>query len=555
MNRPSILTGALWGGLLSVPLMALFFIGQQIARFPFVPFDMFDWLARALPGPVITFGIDTMVDVITTFQLGRLDEAAKTAEQFMALGITFIIGVIAGGLFFFIMNRLPGERQRRDSLPGVIMGAIVGLPFLLFSLAVNLEAAGQPLVSAVWVLGLYMLWGLTVSWLYSALAFRVQPAAAESAAAGEAGTAASVQTLNRRQFMIQVGGATATVTVVGVGLGALLSQGDEATTTARADGAALPPDGLPNANDPLVPAPGTRPEYTPLEDHYRIDIRTTPLEIAEEGYTLPIAHTNAEGDTEILAELTLDQIRNDFESMDAFITMSCISNRIGGPLISTTRWTGVSMQDILDSIDVPPTATHLRINGGDGFDETVALEDIANDRRIMLTHAWDGIPLLPKHGFPLRIHIPDLYGMKQPKWITAMRFLDQDEDGYWVRRGWDKVARVKATSVIDTVAVDMMVIDADENQRIPVGGIAWAGDRGISRVEVRVNDGEWQEAQLRAPISDRTWTIWRYDWPFEEGMHTFEVRCFEADGTEQIAAVASPRPDGASGIHSTRVNL
>ena len=121
-------------------------------------------------------------------------------------------------------------------------------------------------------------------------------------------------------------------------------------------------------------------------------------------------------------------------------------------------------------------------------------------------------------------------------------------DSYWVERGWDEVARVRATSVVDTVADDA-VFERDGQTLVPVGGIAYAGARGISRVEVRVDGGAWEPAQLREPLSDTTWVLWRFDWPFTEGNHRMEVRCFEADGTPQIEAQTGNRPSGATGIH------
>ena len=113
---------------------------------------------------------------------------------------------------------------------------------------------------------------------------------------------------------------------------------------------------------------------------------------------------------------------------------------------------------------------------------------------------------------------------------------------------------MKATSVIDTVAVDAIIEDGDQRY-VPVGGIAYAGARGISKVEVRVDGGEWEEAQLRSPLSEATWVVWRYEWAFSEGDHTFEVRCAEADGTPQIEEAVSSRPDGSSGIHSLDAEL
>ena len=148
----------------------------------------------------------------------------------------------------------------------------------------------------------------------------------------------------------------------------------------------------------------------------------------------------------------------------------------------------------------------------------------------MLAYAWDGHPIPFDHGFPLRIWLPDRYGMKQPKWITGIEVTDEYQEGYWVERSWSELAQVKTTSVIDTVAVKE-TYDSDGQTLVPIGGIAFAGDRGISKVEVRVDGGRWAEARLRTPLSETTWVIWRYDWPFAEGNHTFEVRCAEADGT------------------------
>jgi hypothetical protein len=234
--------------------------------------------------------------------------------------------------------------------------------------------------------------------------------------------------------------------------------------------------------------------------------------------------------------------------------LRCISGRIGTGLISTTQWTGASAQDVLADAGLQDNARYLFISSGDGFYETVDLELIANDPRIMFCYGWDGNLLPTDHGFPLRIWIPDLYGMKQPKWITAIEVTDEYREGYWVERNWDEVARVNTTSVIDTVAVDHIVDDGGQ-QLVPIGGIAYSGARGISKVEVRVDEGPWQEAALRSPLSETTWVIWRYEWPFEAGDHTFEVRCAEGDGTPQIETSSSARPDGATGIHMLEATL
>jgi hypothetical protein len=166
----------------------------------------------------------------------------------------------------------------------------------------------------------------------------------------------------------------------------------------------------------------------------------------------------------------------------------------------------------------------------------------------MLTYNWDGIPLLHEHGFPLRIYIPDRYGMKQPKWISHIEVIDSFEEGYWVKRGWDRDAIMRATSVVDVAASDMTFEGEDGQTLVPVGGIAHAGARGISKVEVRVDGKEWVEAKLRTPLSQTTWVIWRYDWPIETGPHVFEVRCTDGEGTPQITESNPTKPSGATGI-------
>ena len=172
---------------------------------------------------------------------------------------------------------------------------------------------------------------------------------------------------------------------------------------------------MPNAEALVKPAPGTRPELTPLESHYRIDIDTLPPTIQEDDWRLKIG-----GLVDRPLELTLEEIRR-YEPMEQFVTLSCISNPVAGDLIGTARWTGVSLKRLLPDLKLKDNATHLKITAADGFYETIALETIDSDERIMLAYAWDGVPLLTGHGFPLRIYIPDRHGMKQPKWIVINR--------------------------------------------------------------------------------------------------------------------------------------
>ena len=541
MKRLSIGTGALTGALLTGPLIGVMYLANKLVGLPFIPFDVFDWIARVLPGSVVTFGIDLMIDAMR-FAGVSVAASAKTAEKVMAVSQFFVIGVVAGGLFFGVV-RLRGVRP--DLLAGLVIGALGALPLMAITIAIG-GSDIHPILVVLWLLALFLAWGTALRTVYVRLnPDKTLPEVSE-------GQVRTVQAITRRQFLVRLGATTATITVVSSGLGALLAQA--ARRELEADLAASmahqsqgsPRSPFPNAADPVVSAPGTRPEYTPLKDHYQVFLRTEPTVIDEATWTLPIFGLVANP-----VSLTLADIRSNYEARDQYVTISCISGRIGTDLISTTQWTGVSVQDILADVKPDKDARYLQISCGDGFYETVDLELIASDDRIMLCYAWDGNPVPIDHGFPLRIWLPDRYGMKQPKWITGIAVTKDYKPGYWVERGWDEVARVRATSVIDTVAANAMY-ESNGRTLIPVGGIAFAGARGISKVEVRVNGGQWQEARLRAPLSETTWVIWRYDWPFEEGRHRFEVRCVEGDGTPQIEEEQGNRPSGATGIHAKR---
>src|SRR4029077_9133309 len=203
------------------------------------------------------------------------------------------------------------------------------------------------------------------------------------------------------------------------------------------------------------------------------------------------------------------------------------------------RWTGVSLQRLLPDLRLKPSASHLKMNAADGFFAEVPIETIKADERVMLTYAWDGVPLLREHGFPLRIYIPNVCGMKQPKWITAIEAIDHWEPGYWVMRGWDKEAVMKATSVIDVVGMDMNIIEADQRKMVvPIGGIAHTGARGVSKEGLQVDNGPWEPTLLRTPLSALTWPSGAMTGP--SNMGTTPLPC--AVGTARAYRRSSHRP-------------
>ncbi len=542
LRRPTIWLGALVGGLLTSVLTAALYLADQVAGLPFIPFDLFDFVSRLLPGPLLTFGIDRMVDIITVFNLGETSAAAKNAELLMALAAFIALGIVVAVFGFGIMNRR--ETAARSVTPGLALGLAFGAIMMLLSAQVNLTATAPELAQVGWVILAFAAWGTAVSWIYNDLAH----SEAKTKTDETTGETIVIEPLDRRQFMVRIGGASAVLTVVGAGLGALAGgRGGEGKVVSSAS--VVPEGELPNINDDLTPAPGTRPEYTPLDEHYRIDISARPPVLDSNEWRLEVS-----GLVDNPVNLSLQELYDKFDRIDRFITLSCISNRIGGTLISTTKWSGFSVQDFLALVQPQADAVALKITGADNFDEYVMLDLIESDERIMFAYEWDDQPLKQKHGFPLRIYIPDRYGMKQPKWIKSIEFVDAWAEGYWVRRSWSKDAIVNTTSVVDAVATNAIVKD-DEGYIVPIGGIAYAGAKQVSRVEVSVNGGEWQAAQLRQPLSELTWVIWRYDWRFQEGDFKFEVRAY--DGADDLQSLESrgTRPDGATGVHSKRATM
>ena len=540
MRRPGIFGGLFVAAMLTAALIGTFFAGWRVAGLPFVPFDVFDFATRVVPGRLIAFGIGTMVYVIRGLNLGPTAASAKTAEQLMAVTGVFVAGVV-GGCVLFLITRT--TRRINGLIIGLTLGVVSGIPAMLISLHASETASVGPGARALWVLGVFLFWGTVLGWAEQRLISINNTT--------ETAIDQAVERIDRRRFLLKLGGTTAVITVAGAVVGELAeARRREGMTMASGEAKRWSTThALPNANAAVQPAPGTRPEFTPLEEHYRIDINTIPPKINGPQWRLQVA-----GLVEKPLTFTLEDLQR-YEPMHQFVTLSCISNPLGGDLIGTTRWTGLSLQDLLPDLRLAPTATHLKIRSADEFFEVVSLDAIKADPRIMLTYSWDGVPLTREHGYPLRIYIPDLYGMKQPKWIESIEATNHWEPGFWVQRGWDKLAQMHSTSVIDTVAVDMTIIGPDRRKLVPIGGIAHAGSRGISKVEVQLDGGPWEQAQLRMPLSQLSWVIWRYDWPFQPGKHSFTVRCYDGTGIQQTATPTPAEPNGATGLYRRSMML
>lgn len=550
MNKSKYLSGAFIGSMTSLPVMAILYLGNQLMMLPFVPFDAFDWLARVLPGDIITIGIDGIVSLITAFNLGDTSQTAKAIEQFMAIVLFILFGAVLGILIAWGIKRWPDSRQW--------VGSIVGFLalFLVWIVELGLGSLAQPIVDLLWLALVFAGWG----WIMGKVLLDIETALTEE-------TPADLPQTSRREALIRLVAASAGVAIGAFGLGRLLGPSRQVTGASRPLEELAPTANAPSTiqpsptplapstplqqtavavtRDQISPAPGTRPELTSNDEFYRIDINTRPPTIGEDEWQLEVT-----GLFERSANLSLNDLM-EYPAITQPITLSCISNRVGGDLIGTSNWTGLRLRDLMEDLGLQPEARSLVVEAEDGFHETVIMEDIL-DPRTLLVYGMNGQTLPVDHGFPLRIYIPDRYGMKQPKWITRITAVDSQPDGYWVRRGWSLEARPQIVSVIDTVATDEPTADG----LIPIGGIAWAGERGISKVELQFNDGDWLEATLRTPpLSPLTWFQWRYDWEATPGSYDIRVRATDGTGQLQIEEVTPVRPDGATGYHSTSVRI
>lgn len=533
----SIWAGVAIGALVTLALIGLLLLSEPIFGTTFIPFDIFDWMARVLPGGLIRFVIASMVAIIQVLQrflpIGDTSTAAKLAEQAIAVAQFIGLGAGFGALLAWL------RRTRPINTFGQVGGLVLLALTLVVESALGLSTGLNNLVLAILFVG----WGLVIAQLIDRYA--TAPLEPETGA------------LSRRQFLA-VSGATLAVTALG-GWGISKLFGGQSmpprtgatplpVTEGDPFGAALTsgPAASPSAEElaaRVAPVAGTRPELTANEDFYRIDINTLPPEVNESTWRLQVT-----GLVDTPFELTLDEIRA-MPSQTQILTMQCISNPVGGDLTSSSRWTGVLFQDVLARAGVQANAAGAYITSTDGFYEFVTMEDIL-DGRCLLVYAMNGETLTYEHGFPLRVYIPNRYGMKQPKWIEKIEMVAERVDGYWVDRGWDREAKVNTVSVVDTVMVD------PETNMATCGGIAWASARGISKVEVQVDDQDWTAVELiNPPLSPLNWVLWRYSFPYAMGRHTVQVRAYDGDGKLQITEDNPPAPFGATGIHSIVVTL
>lgn len=290
---------------------------------------------------------------------------------------------------------------------------------------------------------------------------------------------------------------------------------------------------------------GLPPEVTPNGEFYTVSKNFFDPNVDPRRWWLEVS-----GLVEHPYRLTLDELRS-LPSVSRFHTFECISNPVGGDLIGNARWKGVRLRDLLDRARPKAAARRVVFWCADGYHTALPLEDVA-DPDCFLAYEMNGEALPKAHGFPLRAVIPGLFGMKNPKWITKIELTDKDHLGYWESRGWSDEAVVKTMSKFTTPTPGAAVPRGD----VMVGGVAYAGDRGISAVEVSFDDGRtWHRASVKPPLGKHTWVLWATLWEARPGRYVLKVRARDGLGTLQDSRPRPPLPEGATGYHTITVTV
>ena len=363
----------------------------------------------------------------------------------------------------------------------------------------------------------------------------------------------------RREFLRLVVVSAIAFPILFFGLNRLFSgQGQEQQETSISSSQLIPqslskPIGF---EDPML-ATLLASELTPTYLFYRIDINPIVPVVDEKNWNLTVKGLVGNPVT-----VTYGEIKS-MPFVEQYATLECVSNKIGGDLIGTALWRGIRLKDLLDRAKVMPGAKYIVFRCSDGYDVGIPLENGMMDGTL-LAYDMNLAPLTTAHGFPVRAIVPGLYGMMNPKWITEIEIVDNVYEGYWQRNGWTNTADVHTNSSIvipgqAPIRHRFRKLDETPNivpgEKAPIAGIAFGGDRGISKVEVSTDGGTtWKSAVIKDPLSRFTWVLWTAGFtPTGKENYNIVVRATDKTGQVQTSELNKPFPDGATGYHMVNV--
>jgi DMSO/TMAO reductase YedYZ molybdopterin-dependent catalytic subunit len=459
---------------------------------------------------------------IATF--GTNDKAAL----FAGMGLTIFVLACALGVVAY-------RRWALGAAGVLFMGAVIVA-------SVVTRAGVRPLDAVPSLLGTVA--GLIVLRLLVSRLWRLQ--SFPNAPANVAAKAPERPATSRRAFFAATGFTAAAAGIAATG-GRLLSAARSNVAQAR-ESLRLPAPARPAA---AVPAgvqsatPGVTPWLTPPKDFYRIDTALSVPEIKAEEWELRV-HGLVEQEVRLTFQDLLDA-----DLIESHVTLTCVSNPVGGNLAGNAKWLGLPIREVLKRARPTAGADMVLSTSIDGFSASTPLEVLQDDRDAMLAIGMNGEPLPLEHGYPVRMVVPGLYGfVSATKWVVDLevtRFADSK--AYWTQRGWSEHGPIKTMARVE-VPKSFAVVKAG---KVAIGGTAWAQTRGITRVEVQIDGGDWTEAVLSEEASVDTWRQWSFAWDATPGSHYIKVRATDGTGDVQTEQRADPVPDGASGWQSVMV--
>lgn len=518
-------------------------VGALAAGMPLAVGEFVASLADRLRSPIVAVGdllVDVMPGVVVRASISTLGSAQK---PLLLTGIVAVTLALGGLLCVRMPTRVPAALTTFGALGGWAM-------------------ARSPLASTAG--------SLLLAFLMVGTGLAVLKGAPRSS--GQATDATGpledprLKYADRRNFLAYAGGMSTTAVAL-VGAGRFISDrsAQEArarfelpTTTAPSTTTAPPPTtaATTTAPPPTTAAPpslpavdGLDPWITPNADFYRIDTALTVPIVDPTDWSLTLNGLVAEPVT-----LTLDDLLA-MDVLDATVTLACVSNPVGGPLIGNAVWTGVLLTDVLDLVDPLPEAEQVLAWSVDGFSAGFPLATAVDGRTALVAFGMNGEPLPLAHGFPVRLVVPGLYGyVSAVKWLSQLELSRFDRDGFWIDKGWSKDAPVKISS-----RIDVPVQNRVEAGTVPVAGVAWYPDVGVAAVEVSVDFGPWQACRLGEAdgpgLEGEAWVQWLHLWEPEPGRYRIRVRAFGSDGTMQSPERVAPAPNGAEGYHEISVTV
>ncbi|WP_037624064.1 sulfite oxidase [Streptomyces aureus] len=500
---------------------------------------------RPQSSPVIAVGgaaIDATPAAVKDWAIRHFGTNDKLVLQLGILAVLAVLALALGGL---------AVRFRRVGAAGVLLfGGIGAAAAVSRPDSSSLTDALPSVVGAVAAaLLLYVLVGR--------LTAPARSKAGESGSLSEEGAGGPPvsEGWDRRGFVLAAGSAAAASVAAGaVGRSLNASRGQGAVTSRNK--LVLPSPQSPAQPIPMragLHIPGISSFLTPNADFYRVDTALVVPKVDANSWRLRIHGKGVRSPRTYSFD---DLLRRELIERD--ITLTCVSNEVGGPYVGNARWIGVRLADLLAECGIKPPsrggpADQLVSRSVDGMTIGSPVEDVMDGRDAMLALGMNGLPLPFEHGFPVRMVVPGLYGFVSAcKWIKDIELTTFDSyDPYWVKRGWARRAPIKTESRIDTPKP----FARPKAGTVMIAGVAWAQHRGIDKVEVRIDDGPWQEADLAAEDTRDTWRQWSLPWRATTGGHTLTVRATDRTGAVQTDKRTRTIPDGASGWHSVVVTV